>query len=92
MFCRFLDKPSAFGAFRLQGGVGFCEVSGALGDPALQLFHFPPGLLVQPPFLRERARQLNCFHSVKRLLENDSVQGRSRGDGGGQNLAEILVD
>ena len=64
-----------FDDFRLERLVGLLQLAGALGDHALQLFHFLPGLLVQPPFFRKRVRQLERFHGVKRFFENNQSVG-----------------
>ena len=52
-------------------GVGALHRRRPFPDHIFQIFHFSPELVVQIPFLRERVRQLERFHGVKRLFENE---------------------
>ena len=64
-------RALVLGHFRLEGAVALLQLAGALGNPGLQPFHSSLDLLVQPPFLRQRLRQLQRFHGIKRLFEDE---------------------
>ncbi len=53
-----------------QLGVGLLQRAGALPDEPFKAFQLTLGLVVQAPFLRQRAGQLQDFHRLERLLKN----------------------
>ena len=65
----------AIGDFHLKRCIGFFQMPGALADQFLQLIHSPAGFLKQPPFLGQGIGELQHFHRVERLLEDDEPVG-----------------
>ena len=70
-FAQRFFRALVFDDFCLKRLVALLQLAGPPDNQILQLLHFSPGLLVQPPFFRERVRQLERFHRVKRLFENE---------------------